>query len=592
MYGFHNKILNVDLTGKKYWSEEIPESILKSTLGGRGLGAYLLWKNLKPGTDPLSPENVLIFVTGPATATKMMGAGRHGIISKSPLTGYFADSYSGGFVAPQIKKTGYDAILIKGASSSPVYLEISDTTVKFHDATHLWGKDTYETEDAVLKEVGVPHAQAVVIGPAGENLVAFACVENNYWRSAGRCGMGAVMGSKKLKAIVFHGEKECQLANDNLLNEYVRSLVKKGKGNPGVEAYRKYGTPQMVAILNKARAWPSEYWSKGAFEEWERLSADTLLNEFEVKPHACYRCFMACGKISKVLKGRHEGLQIEGPEHETIYAFGGQCRINSLEEIAYLNDICDRAGIDTITSGNLIAFLMELSKRGRIKEKIEYGDPDKVAELLHKIVKREGIGDVLARGIKYAAKHFNAEDIAVHVKGLDPAGFDPRTLKGMGLQYGTSPRGACHLTATFYKPELAGIIPPEKVEGKAKMLVEWEDRMTIFDTLILCRFFRDLIQWEDLITIIKATTGVEYTTEKLKKMANDISTLRRMISMREGLTREDDMLPRRLFTEPRRDDGKVVDEKEYLYMLDEYYNLRGWDKEGNPIRIPEYINQR
>jgi len=589
MHGFYNRILYVDLTDKKFWEEDIDDNLLKSFLGGRGLGAYLLWKNLEKGKDPLSPDNVLIFATGPVTGTKMMGASRYAVFTKSPLTGFFADSYSGGDVAPRIKQTGYDAIVIKGASSSPIYLEISDKGVKFHSAGHLWGKDTYETEDKVLEEVGVPGAQAVTIGPGGENLVAFACIENNYWRSAGRCGMGAVMGSKKLKAIVFHGEKSPSLANDKLLDDYVKSLVKKAKNDPGVAAYKKYGTPQMVAILNKAKAWPSEYWSRGSVDHWEKISADYLLENFKVTPHACHRCFIACGKISEVLKGRHKGLKIEGPEHETIYAFGGQCKVSSLEEIAYLNDICDRKGIDTMTAGNIIAFYMELSRRGRVKEKIEYGDPDKIAHLLYKIVEREGIGDVLSRGIKYAAKYFDAEDIAVHVKGLDPAGFDPRILKGMGLQYGTSPRGACHLTATFYKPELAGIIPPEQVEGKAKLLVEWEDRMTIFDTLILCRFFRDLVQWDDIITIIEATTGIKYTQDELRKMANDITTLRRMISMREGLTKKDDILPQRLFEEPRKDDGKVVSKDEFFYMLHEYYTLRGWDREGIPKNTPDFL---
>jgi len=589
MEGFYNKVLHVDLSKKEYWSEGISDDILESLLGGRGLGAYLLWKNLKEGTDPLSPDNVLIFAVGPATGTKMMGASRYGVYSKSPLTGFFADSYSGGFVAPKIKQTGYDAILIKGESNTPLYLEISDKDVKFHPADHLWGKDTYQTEDKVLEEVGIPDAQAVVIGPAGENKVVFACIENNYWRSAGRCGMGAVMGSKKLKAIVFHGKASCSLANEDLLSNYVKSLAKKGKNDPGVAAYKKYGTPQMVAILNKVGAWPSEYWSKGVFEDWEKISADYLLENFKVEPHACYRCFMACGKISEVLHGRHKGLKIEGPEHETIYAFGGLCRINQLEEIAYINDICDRAGMDTISAGNLVAFCMELYRRGRIEDKVEYGHVDQVVELLHKITNRDGIGDILARGIRYTAKVWEAEDIAVHVKGLEPAGFDPRILKGMGLQYATSPRGACHLTATFYKPELAGIIPPDQVEGKAKMLIEWEDRMTIFDTLILCRFFRDLVQWEDLITIIEATTGVRYTKKELKSIANDISTLRRMISMREGLTKKDDMLPPRLFEEPRKDDGKVVKKGEFLYMLDEYYRIRGWDKDGRPQKVPEFL---
>lgn len=589
MKGFHKRILNVDLSKRECWAEQIPDNILEAVLGGRGLGAYLLWKNLKKGTDPLSADNVLIFTIGPVTGTKMMGASRFGIFSKSPQTHFFADSYSGGYVAPQIKRCGYDAIIIRGASGSPLYLEISERKVKFHPARHLWGKDTYETENKVLKEVNKPGAQAVVIGPAGERMVVFACIKNNYWRSAGRCGMGAVMGSKKLKAIVFHGNKSPFLADENLLNKYVRSLVRKGRKDPGVAAYRKYGTPQMVAIVNMARAWPTEYWSKGTFEDWERISGDYLINNFKVKSHSCYRCFLACGKLTEVQKGRHKGLKIEGPEHETIYSFGGLCRINELEEIAYLNDICDRVGMDTISAGNLIAFCMELSRRGKIKNEFKYGDPNQVADLLWKISRREGIGDTLARGIKYASKLWNAQDIAVHVKGLEPGAFDPRVLKGMGLQYGTSPRGACHLTATFYKPELSGIIAPETIEGKAELLIEYENRMTVFDTLILCRFFRDLVEWEDLMTLIEATTGIKYTEPNLRKMANDISTLRRLINLREGLIREDDMLPPRFFKEPRKDDGKIVDKREFLYMLDEYYRIREWDKEGRPKKIPEFM---
>lgn len=580
---------NRGLSKKKYWVEQISDNILEAILGGRGLGAYLLWKNLKGGTDPLSPDNVLIFTIGPTTGTKMMGASRYGVFTKSPQTHFFADSYSGGYVAPQIKGCGYDAIIIRGASDFPIYLEVSDKDIKFHSARHLWGKDTYETENKVLKEVNKPGAQAVVIGPAGEKMVVFACIKNNKWRSAGRCGMGAVMGSKKLKAIVFYGNKSASLADEDLLDEYVRSLVKKGKDDPGVAAYRKYGTAQMVAIANMARAWPTEYWSKGRFEDWEKISADYLIDNFKVKSHSCYRCFLACGKRTEVLKGRHKGLKIEGPEHETIYALGGLCKINELEEIAYFNDICDRVGIDTISAGNLVAFCMELSRRGRIKDEFKYGDSDQVADLLGKISRREGIGDILARGIKYASKIWDSEDIAVHVKGLEPAGFDPRVLKGMGLQYATSPRGACHLTATFYKPELSGVIAPEAIEGKAELLIEYEDRMTIFDNLILCRFFRDLVGWEDLITLIEATVGIKYTKERLQKMASDISTLRRMISIREGLTKKDDMLPPRFFKEPRKDDGKIIDRKEFLYMLGEYYQLRGWDKEGNPKKIPEFL---
>ena len=582
MQGFFNKALHVDLTHQTYRVEELKDEALSSWLGGRGLGCYLLWKNLKAGVDPLSPENVIIFSTGPATATRMVGASRYGVYSKSPLTNFFADSYAGGYVAPQMKKCGYDAIIIRGVSSSPVFLEISSNGVRFWDASDLWGKDTYETEDVCLRKVGVPGAQALVIGPAGENLVRFACIVNNRWRNAGRTGMGAVMGSKRLKAVVFHGNKDCEIAEPELLDSLVRELVERGKGNAAVQRYKELGTPMLVAMTNLAGVFPTEYWSKGMLPGWEKISAEALIRDFKVKPKACPRCFFACGNLTTVTQGRHRGLTIEGPEYETIYSFGGLCKILDLGEIAYLNDICDRLGLDTITAGNIVAFCMELSKRGRLSERIEYGNPEQAAELLLKICRREGLGDTLAQGIKKASQVLNAEELAIHVKGLEPAGYDPRVLKGMALGYATSPRGACHLSATYYIFELRGVVDPSAIQGKAESYIGYEDRLTIMDTMILCRFFRDLIGWPELISLIKATTGLELDEPRLKEIANNITTLRRLINLREGWSKEHDMLPSRFLKESI--NGKKVTKDEFIYMLEEYYRLRGWDEEGKPLK--------
>lgn len=578
--GFFHRSLHINLTDSSYWAEELDDAILSSWLGGRGLGCYLLWRNLNPNTDPLSPENVIIFTTGPATATRMLFSSRYGVYSKSPLTNFFADSYAGGAVAPQIKKCGYDAIVIHGASSAPTFLEVSSNGVRFWNASELWGKNTYETEDECLRRVGVAGAQAVVIGPAGENLVRFACIENNYWRSAGRTGMGAVMGSKKLKAIVFHGDREAEISNPQLMEELVQDVLQKGRSSPGARAYRELGTPMLVSMTNRAGAFPSEYWSRGSLEGWENISGEMLIEKFKVRPRACPNCFFACGNLTTIIEGRHEGLTIEGPEYETIYSFGGLCKILDLAEIAYLNDICDRLGLDTITSGNLVAFCMELFRRGRLGEIVEYGNVDHAAELLFKICRREGLGGILADGIIKASQNLNAEDLAVHVKGLEPAGYDPRVLKGMALGYATSPRGACHLPATFYIFELRHTVEPSQVEGKAELFINYEDRLTIMDTLILCRFSRDLMGWEELIKLVRATTGLEFNEEQLREKAGKITNMRRLINMREGLTKQDDMLPPRLFSEPRMDDGRKVSQDEFIYMLDEYYRLRGWDEEG------------
>jgi aldehyde:ferredoxin oxidoreductase len=285
---------------------------------------------------------------------------------------------------------------------------------------------------------------------------------------------------------------------------------------------------------------------------------------------------MACGKISEVKQGRHRGLRIRGPEYETIYAFGGLCMVKSIEEIIYLNDLCDRLGMDTITAGNLAAFAIEASKRKKIAEKLDYGDVDGISEILNKIAYRKGIGRILSEGVRHAAAHWGMEEEAIHVKGLEPAGFDPRVLKGMGLAYATSDRGACHLRATFYKSELSGQIDPDQVKGKARLFVDYEDKMTLFDTLILCRFYRDLITWKDLQEIIKSACNLSLKKKELKTMASEIIHLARAFNQREGLTKKEDRLPRRFFREVLQETGKAIRPKDMEVMLKEYYQLRGW----------------
>jgi aldehyde:ferredoxin oxidoreductase len=285
---------------------------------------------------------------------------------------------------------------------------------------------------------------------------------------------------------------------------------------------------------------------------------------------------MACGKVSEVRHGRHQGLRIMGPEYETIYAFGGLCMVKSIEEIIYLNDLCDRLGMDTITAGNLVAFAIEASKKRKIKDSVEYGDADRIAELLKKIAYRRGVGRILSEGVRHVAKVLEMEEQAIHVKGLEPAGFDPRVLKGMGLAYATSDRGACHLRATFYKSELSGQIDPKQIKGKAKLFVDYEDKMTLFDALILCRFYRDLITWKDLQEIIKSSCGLSLTKKELKTIASGIINLARTFNQREGVTKKEDKLPRRFFREVLGETENTIQPKDLEFMLKEYYQLRGW----------------
>lgn len=576
MKGFFNQLLRINLSKQKSTVEPIPESILRSYLGGKGLGSYLLLKENPPHIDPFSPQNRLIFTLGPLADTPFYGSSRYAVFTKSPQTGIYSESYSGGKITLSLSRTGYDAIIIEGKSNHPIFLEISDKEVIFHSASGLWGKETYEAEEAILKKVG-KNSGALVIGPAGENLVKFAVIESEHWRSLGRAGIGAVMGSKKLKGIAFHGKKRRELADPASLKRLALEFKDRVKDNQIVSMYKKYGTPMLVSIMNTIGAFPTQYWSKGTVEGWEGISAESLIERCNVVSSACPHCFMACGKISEVKEGRHRGLRIMGPQYETIYAFGGLCMVKSIEEIIYLNDLCDRLGMDTITAGNLVAFAIEASKRKKIEDKLNYGDADGIAEILTKIAYQKGVGKILSEGVRHAAKVWEMEEKAIHVKGLEPPGFDPRVLKGMGLAYATSDRGACHLRATFYKSELSGQIDPGQVKGKAKLFVDYEDKMTLFDALILCRFYRDLITWKDLQEIIKSTCNLSLKKKELKTMASEIINLARTFNQQEGVTKKDDKLPRRFFREVLQGTEKTIQHEDLEFMLKEYYQLRGWN---------------
>jgi aldehyde:ferredoxin oxidoreductase len=587
MLGFYNQMLSIDLNNQT--SEIIPlsDELLQTSLGGKGLATQLLLENIPPAVDPLGPENVLIFANGPVSGSNVFGSCRHGVFTKSPLTGFYAESYSGGTVSEYIARTGFDAVLIRGKAANRVWIEIGADGVVFHNADKLWGLETYATEDQVKRWNGDNRSRTqksgvVCIGPAGENQVAFAVIENDYWRSAGRTGVGAVMGSKNVKAIAFWGNSKKELADPDLVKALARELSQEAKENPGVHAYKTLGTPMMVDLMSKLGTFPTRYWSKGRCEHQMNINAGALHERLDVTPHACLKCFMACGRLSTVKQGRHQGLKIEGPEYETIYAFGGLCEVDSIEEIAYLNDICDRLGIDTITAGNLVGLTIEASRQGKIDYAIDYNQVDKITALLNDMAFRKGIGAILARGIKFAAAQWDMEDQAIHVKGMEPAGYDPRVLKGMGLTFGTSPRGACHLRTTFYKPEASGMIDPDQIEGKADMLVEWEDRLIIFDTLVLCRFYRDLYQWDRLATMIKGTTGLELSTEEMREIASRISTNTRRFNLREGLTAQDDQLPPRFYRTALPETGKTITRDQMNQLLADYYHARGWDAEGVP----------
>jgi aldehyde:ferredoxin oxidoreductase len=585
MNGFYGRILKIDLNRKDFSIDTVPDTIYEKYLGGKGLAAHLLYELNPPGVDPLAPENTLIFATGPLGGSTIWGSCRYGVYTKSPLTGFFTESYAGGRTPDTIDATGFDAIVIQGRCDDPTVLTIHPEGAVFHAAGDIWGLESPVAEDAIKERFAMADYRkkgALVIGPASENLVRFGCIKNDYWRSAGRTGAGTVLGAKKVKGILFTGNRKRPHADEAAVKAFSKNFMAEFKDHAAANAYRTLGTPMLVKITNTAGAFPTRYWTEGTCKHWEKISAEALIEEMDPTPHACGKCFMACGQLGTVKEGRHAGLKIEGPEYETIYAFGGLCLIDSITEIVYLNDICDRLGMDTITAGNLCAFTIEAARRNKVDFKIDYGDVDAIADLLHKIARKEGIGEVLAEGIKHAAAKWDLEDIAVHVKGMEPAGYDPRALKGMGLAYATSDRGACHLRATFYKPELAGMISPEQIEGKAEMFLDFEDRLAIFDTLILCRFYRDFYLWDVLEDIIHKTTGLDAGQKALKEKARAIATLIRRFNLREGMQPEDERLPKALH-QALKDSGKVITAEQLEIMLKEYYQLQGWDESGQLI---------
>lgn len=589
MNGFYGRILNIDLTARQGNVIHLPDRLYNELLGGKGLASYLLYFLNPPKVEPFSPENHLIFATGPVTGSLIWGSSRYGVFTKSPQTLLYSESYSGGRVPEAVHAAGFDAVVITGKSEIPVVLEIAPDAFFFHDAAGIWGMDTRDTEDAVNQEYGADPSEgiksgAVVIGPAGENRVRFALIGNDYWRSAGRTGVGAVMGSKHLKAVIFKGAQKAALFDPAGVKQISKQMAVQSRNHPVVRRYKEYGTPTMMTAINKARAFPTRYWNKSYLDGWEKIGPESLHEQCRVEARSCAKCFMACGRLSTVKSGRHKGLTIEGPEYETIYSFGGLCLIDQIEEIAYLNDICDRLGMDTISAGNLCAFAIEARKRNRIDFTIQYGDTDAVAKLLEMVAFRKGIGDTLARGIRHAAKEWGMEDLAVHVKGLEPPGYDPRVLKGSGLGFAVSGRGACHLRATFHTPELTGMISPESIHGKAELFAEYEDRLTLFDSLILCRFYRDMYGWDVLQKMIQATTGLDETLDSLRTRAARISDLVRHFNVREGLKPGDDNLPKRLYKKSLTH-RKGITEQEILIMVKEYYRARGWDPTGRPRQM-------
>ena len=592
--GYAGRIAWIDLTQGRFKIQELEEEIARKYLGGKGLGAYLLYNNLSPNIDPYDPANKLIFVTGPLTGTTFPATARSGVVTKSPITGTFLDSYAGGFFGPHMKYAGYDALIITGKAKNPVYITVDGTEISVESAEHLWGLSSSETQDRLrleLKQEKRRKVSVAAIGLAGERLVRFAGIITEK-RAYGRGGAGAVMGSKNLKAVVISGDGKVPIADQQAYKEIEKRcrkniaehrLTKKGGVFPSI------GTWMTVDLTQKTGTLPTRNWQENTFDHVEEINAEAF-KRYEIRSRSCFGCPIGCSRDTKTLIGGVEFVT-EGPDYETIYAFGSNCEIKETGVIIAADKLCDEYGVDTISCGGVIGFAMECFEKGLISKKdtggidLSFGNGDALIEVIHLIAKREGIGRILSEGVKIASVEIEgSSSFAIHVKGLELPGYDPRGMKGQGLTYALSDRGGCHVRSNTIRTELLGLpkaFDQYGYEGKSAMVRDLQLAYATFDCLIGCLFGAFAITLQDYAKAVAAVTGWPMTQEGLRSVAERVWNLTRLFNVREGFTRKDDTLPERIFTKASTrgpSNGQVMDRMSFESMLDEYYQIVGWDR--------------
>jgi aldehyde:ferredoxin oxidoreductase len=572
------KPLIVDLSSGAIVSRPLDMDTARSFIGGRGLGARLLWDLVGPEVEPLSAQNVLIFAVGPLTATGFQTSNRFSVSTKSPLTGTVLDANSGGWWGMRLKRAGYDALVVKGRASSPVYIELSSDRVEVKDASHLWGLTVSDTSKALGQDNN--KRNVLCIGPAGENLVRFAGIMNDVTRAAARGGPGAVMGSKNLKAIVAEGKEKVEFDDRERFRFVQYEATKMLKANPITsQAFPEFGTAVMMKVINAIGALPTRNFQQSHFEQAEAISGETLTDTLLVKSAACWACPIACTRVTKT--SRAEG---EGPEYETAWAFGAACGIDDLEVIAEANYMCSDFGLDTISTGSTIACAMELSERGLLKSELRFGRADLLHKTIEDIAYRRGLGGELAEGSARLAARHGAPELSMSVKGLEMPAYDPRGMQGQGLLYATSNRGGCHMRGNMLSVEVLGLpklVDRLQVQGKAGYVTLHQNIAAVIDSLIVCKFSNIAVAEEYFARALTSLTGVEYPTGELIRAGERIWNLERLYNLREGFSRADDTLPPRLLGEPAT--GASEGQVSHLErMLEEYYRGRGWNEEGIP----------
>lgn len=592
MKGYTGKLIRVNLTDKVIKVEKLNMDYAKDFIGGRGLGSKYLYEEIDPQIDALSPENKLIFMTGPVTGTYATCAGRFNVVAKAPLTGTIGAANSGGYFGPELKFAGYDGIIFEGKSNKPVYLHINDDLIELKDASHIWGKNVFETTDMLLGE-NEEDAKVACIGPAGEKLVLFAAVMNDKDRAAGRSGLGAVMGSKNLKAVVVKGTNGVGVANPIQFNKAAAEAKQKVNANAvtGIGGgLATYGTEVLVNILNEMHALPTNNWQLSRFEDGDKISGEALVEKYLVKNKACFACPIGCGRVIKIPDGKYKGI-VAGPEYEAGWSYGASCGVSDLNAINKANHVCNMLGLDPITMGATVACAMELYEKGYITDDdlggkdLKFGDADGILEWTEKTGYREGFGDLLALGSYRLAEKFGHPELSMTVKKQEMPAYDGRAIQGMGLSYATSNRGGCHVRGYVTSTEVLGIpmkTDPLATEGKAPLVKLFQDLTALVDSSDICLFTTFAIGLPEISAMLRGTVGIEMTDEELLMAGERIWNLEKLFNLEAGLTRQDDYLPPRLLNEPVTSGpskGKVT---ELEVMLDEYYKVRGWDMEGVP----------
>jgi aldehyde:ferredoxin oxidoreductase len=601
MKGYAGKILRVDLTKGKINAEPLDENLVRKFIGGSGLAVKILQDETGADTDPLGPENRLIFMTGPFAATPVITSGRHQVVTKSPLTGAFTESDAGGTWGPSLKRAGFDGIIIWGKSSKPVYLWVADGKAEMRDASKFWGMDTYDLEEAIRKETR-KEASVASIGPAGEKGVRFASVmnEGKDARDAGRGGAGAVMGSKNLKAIAVHGNGQMEIADPEGLRASLKEISPQIAKN--TEGMRKHGTAGGLASFEALGSLPLQNWKyQGRWEkEAAQIAGPVVTERMLTGNYYCEKCVIGCGRKVKLEKGPYAPVEGAGPEYESVAMLGSLCLVDDIEAIAKANEICNRYGMDTISCGGAIAFAMEAYEKGLITKRetgemeLLWGRGDVMVKMAERIGKREGLGELLGEGVKIAAEKIgkNASEFSLHVKGQELPAHDPRSYNAGAVSYATSNRGACHLagfTHAFERllsmPEigLEKPLPRMEVQGKGELAAKTQNVMGLFDSLKVCKFtlfgglkLATILAWYNMVT----GHGIEL--DEFLKIGERIFNLKRLYNVRCGISRKDDTLPARFLTLKREGEGLTPNLPPLGEMLGDYYKFRGWSEEGIP----------